>query len=320
MNGHMVFLWKDTGIYLMSNLLAINPNAIKNWEQIRLLKMHIGQTRQFFLSELPPSICIDIKQSSLIDEKDKVKILNCLEYFHKENAIFRLKTTNFDKLNFISSVKKVLQIEHRLNLVVSDETLDEKIKSFDDLDNIDLHGPNAFSGKYTPDAIWNFLEFYARTSKRLAIVSRYNQLLSKDAKKPSRFFYHLVKLIHGVQNSACYEISIYTKHDPDYQEQIDTNIIKEQLKRAVGNNKIPQYGLHYYICEDHNFNNQITSLHERHIITNFVVLNLNDDLGGGAVNQGIQVSTDQDIDSKKKEYWLEKKHGLKIIDEIHLSR
>jgi hypothetical protein len=304
----------------MSSLLAINPEAINNWEQIRLLKSSIGQSRQFFLSELPPSFALDIKQSKLLSEIDKHKIISYLEYLQKESALYRLNSLSFDKTNFISSIQKVIKRESRLSLVVSNETLSEKIKSFDDLDNNDLRGPVAFSGKYTPDALWDFIEFYARTSKRLAIVSRYNHLLSRDCKRNSKFYDHLVKLIEGIQNSACYELLIYTKEDPGFQEQNDITVIEAQLKKALGRNRLPQYGIHYFICEDNNYGYQNTSLHERHIVTNHVVLNLNDDLGGGSVNQGIQISTDPLLDSKKRHYWLDRNHGLKITNEVHLTR
>ena len=134
------------------------------------------------------------------------------------------------------------------------------------------------------------------------------------------FYYHLVKILEGIVNSRCYELSIYTAFDAKINEYQNTSELEQLLRKALGRNIPPQYGIHYYVCEDHNARDQIASLHERRIVTNFVVLNLDDDLGGGAALQGIQVSTDENINTKIKDLWLEGKHRLPIIKEIHINR
>lgn len=302
----------------MSNLIAIDPECIKKWEDFRYLSAFIGQTKTFFLSELPPSFCSDLRSTIKLDQNDKAKILAKLDLLNKQNALYRIKTSGFEKNNFIKSIKFVIEKEKRLSLVVSNETNGQIIKSLEDLENLEF-GPKGFLGKFTPEAIWDYIEFYATSSKRMAIVSRYNNLVNYSG-KPSKFYYHLVKILEGIANSRCYELSIYTAFDPRINEHQNTSELEQLLRKALGRNIPPQYGIHYYVCEDHNARDQIASLHERRIVTNFVVLNLDDDLGGGAALQGIQVSTDENINTKIKDLWLEGKHRLPIIKEIHINR
>jgi hypothetical protein len=302
----------------MSNLVAIDPECIKKWEDFRYLSAFIGQTKTFFLSQLPPSFCQDLQSNPNLEQNDKLKILARLEFLKKQNALYRINANNFEKNNFLKSIMSVIEKEKRLSLVVSESSRSQIIKSLDDLDGIDL-GPKAFSGRFTPNEVWNYIEFYARSSERLAIVSRYNNLTTSSG-KPSRFYLHLEKIFGGIADSRCYEILIYTRFNRELVEHQDTSIIKNLLTKALGRNKPPQYGIHYFICEDINANHQITTQHARHIVTNFTVLNLDDDLGGNAATQGIQVSTDENINKKKRELWLEQKHGLPIINEIHITR
>ena len=302
----------------MSNLIAIDPECIKKWEDFRYLSAFIGQTKTFFLSELPPSFCSDFRSTIKLDQNDKAKILAKLDLLNKQNALYRIKATGFEKNNFIKSIRLVIEKEKRLSLVIGNETNGQIIKSLEDLDSLEL-GPKGFLGKFTPEAVWNYIEFYATSSKRMAIVSRYNKLVNSSGKF-TKFYYHLVKILEGIANSRCYELSIYTEFDPTIKEHQNTSYIEELLKKALGRNMPPQYGIHYYICEDHNARDQIATLHERRIVTNFVVLNLDDDLGGGAALQGIQVSTDENINTKIKDLWLERNHGLPIIKEIHINR
>lgn len=302
----------------MSNLIAIDPECIKKWEDFRYLSAFIGQTKTFFLSQLPPSFCQDLQSNKNLDQNDKLKILAKLEFLKNQNALYRININNFEKNNFVKSVLPVIQKEKRLSLVVGKLSHNQIIKSLDDLDSIDF-GPRAFSGRFTPNEVWNYIEFYARSSGRLAIVSRYNNL-STASGKPSRFYFHLEKIFEGIANSRCYEIFIYTRFNDELNEHRDVSIIKYLLEKALGRNKPPQYGIHYFICEDINANDQIASQHARHIVTNFTVLNLDDDLGGNSAIQGIQVSTDESINFRKRELWLEQKHGLPIIHKILITR
>ena len=302
----------------MSRLISIDPSAIQSIADLNLIRPFIGQTKSFFLAQTPKNwIQLLETNAAQLDQNVQKKLREFLVKLKDENSIYRVdyrdKTDDFVK-NAINHLKE----DKHLQLVIANLFINESIKSFADLNDEDLEGPKSFHGQYDTDSIWHFLEIYAKTAGRLAIVSRHNNLF--DAmNRPSRFSKYLRKLVEGVSGSGCHEIVIYTTRDEiKYSEQISEKNLKESLAKILQGIKLPTYGVRMIVCDENaNFNK--TDLHERVIVTNHVVLRLSDDLGGRTKSQSISVETDMSVSKKLRLNWFDMEHGLSVFLDVTLK-
>lgn len=302
----------------MSRLISIDPSAIQSIADFNHIRPYIGQTKTFFLAASPKNWCSELmKAIEEFDQNSQKRILEFITHLKAEKSLYRAGYSD-ESDDFITNAINHLQVDQHLKLVIANKTVGDAIKTFQDLTNEDLDGPKSFSGSFSDEnSVWFYLELYAKTAGRLAIVSRHNNLFdSRD--RPSLFSKHLCKLVAGVNNAGCHEIIIFTTRSEDkYPEQRTQESLKNALMDILNGIKLPTYGVRMIVCDEKSISRE-TDLHGRLIVTNHVVLNLSDNLGGRTRSQSISVEPDSAISKFKRSLWLEMEHGLDVYMEVKI--
>lgn len=308
----------------MSRLISIDPSSIQSMSDFERIRPCLGQTKSFFLAQTPKS-WLNLLKSNIekFNQNDQKKINEFFVWLQNENnSIFRVNYKDRTD-DFIQNAIDHLNLDFRLKLVIARKSIPKyKIKTFSDITDEELDGPESFHGKFNPDAVWSFLELYAKTAGRLAIVSRHNNLFD-SANNPSKFSRHLCNLVQGVAGSGCHEIIIYSerrlKDGKNFNSEQDSDeSLKSGLAHILMGKKLPTYGVRLIVCDEHAAYRN-TDLHERLIVTNHVVLRLTDDLGGGAKTQSISVEPDLKISKLLRSRWLDGAHGLTIYRDVRIE-
>jgi hypothetical protein len=302
----------------MSRLLAINSEVLLTNNQLTLLTSKIGQRNSFFLAALPKDIAIQLNtfiNNQDIDDNFKKHTLETLAKIKQENAIYNIK---FDeKKTFNLTAKNFYAKDKRLALAVTNKN-DKPLKNIDDPSLFEgFEGPEVYTNKddnynLDKDAFWNYIEFHARTSAKLALVGRYNKFFDtpddggwdylKDPKPTDLFTlldYIFKQLSTG--NCRCEEFSIYCCPPEVEREMIikQESLIKDFFKKLT-KKYTPKYGIHYRIC-DQDIKNE---LHERKFLTNYAAFIMGDDLTNNRTKKTIQVITDEKVTKDNVDYWL----------------
>jgi hypothetical protein len=116
--------------------------------------------------------------------------------------------------------------------------------------------------------------------------------------------------------SRCEEFLIYCS-----TKSIDVNKVKEQEKlirdlfsKLYSYHK-PKYGIRYIVLDEIT-EERNTDLHQRFFLTNYSAVTMGDELGN-RTNSIFQFITDNNLISSLHDYWLDHKHGLKVVFEIN---
>lgn len=302
----------------MSRLVSIDPSAIQSMSDFERIRPCLGQTKSFFLAQTPNS-WLNLLKANIenFSQNDQKKINEFFVYLQNENnSIFRVNYKDRTE-DFLQNAIDHIKTDRRLKLVIANKTVPPyNIKTFLDTTDDELDGPESFHGTYDVDKVWFFLELYAKTSGRLAIISRHNNLFN-SVNKPKKFSEHLRQLVNGVTGSGCHEIIIYSKKDTGLQEQDSNESLKKGLAEILRGLKLPTYGVRFIVCDETNSHD--TDLHERLIVTNHVILRLSDDLGGGTKSQSISVEPDSKISRQLRSRWLDGDHGLTIYRDVRIE-
>jgi len=294
----------------MSRLLAINSKVLLTNNQLTLLTSKIGQRNSFFLAALPKDIAIQLNtfiNNQDIDDSFKKYTLETLAKIKQENAIYNIK---FDeKKTFDLTVKNFYATDKRLALAVTDKN-DKPLKNIDDPSLFEgFEGPKVFTNKdgnnhLDKDAFWNYIEFHARTSAKLALVGRYNKFFDTTNNKPSDLHYLLNYVFEklGAGNCRCEEFLIYccpTNSEEREMIKKQESLIKDFF-RKLNSKYTPKYGIQYIICDPVVKN----ELHERKFLTNYAVFLMGDDLTNNRTKKTMQIITDEKVTKDNVAYWL----------------
>jgi hypothetical protein len=314
-------LLKDSKIYLMSKLLAINPEVIEDRKELQYLFSHIGQQKSYFLADIPSNIENKLKDkitSLNISSDIQYKLINQLAIFKQRREIYSSKL-NTSQSNFNDAIKEIHSKDKRLNLAISDVN-EKPLKTFDGLDPDDFPGPDSFrysnqNKNELANSFWNYIEFSARSAAKISLVGR-NNILFNSAREKTNLSYILEKIFMELSSwSRCEEFLIYCS-----TKSIDVNKVKEQEKlikalfSKLSSYHKPKYGIRYIVL-DEIIEERNTDLHQRFFLTNYSAVTMGDELGN-RTSSIFQVITDGNLISSLHEYWLEHKHGLKVAYEI----
>lgn len=297
----------------MSRLLALDVETIKDYRDVQLLFSHIGQSKDYFLAQIPKNLENQLIESfKKFSEIDRIRAIELLKKIKENFGIIRCSDNNKIK-SFKQKVLTYYQEDKRLELAVTDQNQPPPFKTIDELSYQEWLGPKTLeispSGPQYTEAefnrIWDHLEFFLITTSKLSLLGRYNFIFDPKTKKPTNLYYLLKNIFKKfkIRGCRCELLKIYSSPNSKNGElesiYAQKNEIKEFLNELNSIYKI-RFGIQYYVLED-----KRDEFHQRFLITSHTLISMGDEFTTSKNRSLISVITDPNAVKNYQSKWLE---------------
>ena len=298
----------------MSRLLAIDTQSMKEYRDLKDILSHVGQNKDYFLVNIPPSIEQQLLQFARSNEFSDMQKKMALELISriKSNAIIKFPNDNSTQ-DFVKKVSNFYLKDPRLEVAIADMN---EPKPFRSIDNVEWPGAKSLQLDPTDsynesdlDRIWRYLEFHLITAKKIALVGSYNFIFDPNFSSPKKTNLHrlLFKFFNEFKRRGCRceEFFIYAAPNEKEYSFIETQrkSITLFLNDLMRIHKI-RFGIHYVVFNHRDIKKE---LHQRFLITSCAAINMGSEFSESKNLSVISPITDNDRIDTLQNKWLEEK-------------
>lgn len=318
----MAFSQSVIRTYLMTELVAIDPEAISCLLNHAQVSQSLGQRRGFFLAQLPKNWFYKLKENlENNNEFNAHKILLFYDNLLRENGIIRDGHSYLEGENWSKNLTLALESPNPPKIAIGKKSTGNII-GIQDIDPLETFQARVSISNPNEEELWSFLRLHLCNSGKVAFVDRHNDLQNGRGGQ-SKFSKYLRRIIEGVSHSSkCGEIIIYSQFKDRgsllYQSTEET--FRAAAIDALKGLRLPIQGVIFRCCDDRA--KTITDLHARQIITNHACFLCTDSIGGGTKSQKISLEMHMKVDELKaiQNRWFENEHGLDIKYEVKIRQ